>query len=411
MTRILYRGGSVFDAESGTFHPGEVSIEGDRIVDVGIGLDGDREVDAAGWNLLPGLHDVHLHINVSTPILMKRITTPFSMQFFNSVRNLALTLRSGVTSIRDAGGADLGVKRALADGLILGPNLVLSVSNIGTTGGHTDPWLVSGFPAYNWLPHPGRPNTLCDGPDQMRTVARSLFRAGADWLKVCTSGGVMSMQDSPHVPYITAAELEVLVAEAKMRGTWVMAHAQGVAGIELALRCGVRSIEHGTFLDARLCELMIDKGAWFVPTLSANKALLDAVEAGMAVTPETAEKAVEGHEAANNAVRTAHAAGVNIATGTDAGVGPHGRFLDELTLLSKAGMPSGAIWQAATLSSSRLLQTQQDRGRLAPGMRADMVAFSGDPDDMTNLQQRLTTVVRNGVDIADRLAVILDPAA
>ncbi len=406
MTRTVYTGGRIFDADSGTFHAGELAVADGRIAEVGDELDGDEVVDVAGCTVLPGLFDCHVHVNAWTPALLERAQAPFSYQFYAGARNLALTLASGVTTVRDAGGADLGLKRAVEDGTVLGPNLVLSINAIGTTGGHTDPWKPGGAPIYHWMPHPGRPHVVADGPEGMRLVARNLFRAGADVLKVCTSGGVMSLRDSPHHAYLDESEVAALVAEAAMRDSHVMAHAQGVSGIAVAVDGGVRSIEHGTFLTEELAARMVERGTWLVPTLSVCRAVLAAAEAGVPITPETRVKATEAVEAGMNAVRIARDAGVRIALGTDAGVGPHGRALDEVALLAEAGLSPGEVWQAATKGGADLLGSA-DRGRLAPGLRADLLVLAGDGEDLVGLDARVHRVVRDGVDVTDRLRAII----
>ena len=184
--------------------------------------------------------------------------------------------------MRDAGGADLGIKQAVLDGLTPGPRMQISLSMLSQTGGHGDGWLPSGQTLDFILGHPGVPNTIVDGPDEMRRAVRELVRMGADVIKVATSGGVLSPRDDPRHAHFRPAELDVLVEEATAAGIWVMAHAQGADGIKNAVRAGIRSIDHGVYLDDEAIELMKARGTYFVPTLVAPQGVLDAVDAGAA---------------------------------------------------------------------------------------------------------------------------------
>ena len=222
MTRTLFTGGSVFDGTGDEPAEADVVLEHGRIVDVGTGLDGDEGVDCAGAVLLPGLFDCHVHVTVSDIGLLARAQKPFSYQFYEAARNLWATLGLGITTVRDASGADLGIKQAVDDGLIPGPRLRIAIGLISQTGGHGDAWMPSGLCLPLLVPHPGRPDATADGPDEMRRVARTLLRAGADVLKVCTTGGVLSPRDDPRHTQYTPEELEVLVTEAAMQGRSVM---------------------------------------------------------------------------------------------------------------------------------------------------------------------------------------------
>jgi imidazolonepropionase-like amidohydrolase len=245
-------------------------------------------------------------------------------------------------------------------------------------------------------PHPGRPDTVVDGPDEMRRKVRELLRAGADVIKVATSGGVLSARDDPRHPHFRAAELDVLVAEARAAGVAVMAHAQGAEGIKGAVRAGIRSIEHGIYLDDEAIDLMLDRGTWLVPTLVAPRAVLAAAAAGASLPANVVEKArlvLEAHEAS---VRRAVSAGVRIAMGTDSGVGPHGTNLDELALMAGCGMTPDEVWRATTRGAAELLGVAEEFGTLEPGKRADLVVLDGDPHDLTGLDKRVREVWRDG---------------
>ncbi|HLH47004.1 MAG TPA: amidohydrolase family protein, partial [Acidimicrobiales bacterium] len=241
--RTVIKGGTVFDGTEASPAPADVVVEGGRIVEVGTDLDGDTAVDAAGTTVLPGLFDCHVHVCSSGVDLLRRLERPFSYQFYEAARNLAATLDCGITTVRDASGADLGVRQAVEDGLVEGPRMQISITALSQTGGHGDGWMPSGVCLMHSPPHPGRPPGIVDGPEEVRRKVRELVRDGADVIKVFTSGGVLSPRDDPRHAHFRDEELEVLVAEAAAAGRWVMAHAQATDGIKSAIRAGIRSIE------------------------------------------------------------------------------------------------------------------------------------------------------------------------
>src|SRR5215212_2458602 len=230
MTRRVFTGGHVFDGTGSPAAAADVAVQDGRIVEVGTGLDGDEVVDCAGATVLPGLFDCHVHVMISGVDMLRLLQTPFSYGFYEAVHNLRRTLALGITHIRDAGGADLGVAEAVRTGLIAGPRMQIAISMLSQTGGHGDGWHVCGADLPHLQPHPGRPQTIVDGPEEMRRKVRELLRAGADVIKVATSGGVLSARDDPQHPHFRTAELDVLVEEAEAAGVAVMAHAQATAG-------------------------------------------------------------------------------------------------------------------------------------------------------------------------------------
>ena len=396
MTRTLLRGGRVFDGTGTPPAEADVLVEDGRILEVGPGLDGDEAVDVGGRHLLPGLFDCHTHVTLSDVNLLGLLQAPFSYRFFQTVQNLAATLRVGITTVRDAAGADAGVRQAVADGLVPGPRLQISVTLLSQTGGHGDGWFRSGQVVSFWPTYPGMPDGLVDGPEAMRRKVRELVRAGADVIKVATSGGVLSPTDDPRHAHFRDDELTALVAEAAAAGRWVMAHAQGSDGIKAAVRAGVRSIEHGIYLDDEAIGLMLDRGAWLVPTLVAPRGVLAAAEAGMAIPDAARRKAVEVAEAHADSFRRAVAAGVKVAMGTDSGITPHGRNLAELELMAKGGMTPAQVLAATTSAAAELLGLSGELGTLEPGKRADVVVVDGDPFELATLGDRIAAVVKDG---------------
>ena len=400
MTRTIFTGGQVFDGTA--FGAGDVVVEAGRVVDVGPGLDGDVAVDCAGAAVLPGLIDCHVHVMFSGVDLLRSLQTPFSYPFYEAARNLGATLACGITTVRDAGGADLGVKGAVEHGLVAGPRMQIAVSIISQTGGHGDDWMPCGYDVPMMVPHPGRPAAVVDGADEMRKAARAILRAGADVLKVCTTGGVLSAADDPRHSQFSPAELDVLVAEAAAQHKPVMAHAQGTDGIKNAVRAGVRSVEHGIYLDDEAIELMLEHGTWLVPTLVAPRAVQAAAAAGAAIPEVMVAKSLAVMDVHTASITKAVAAGVPIAMGTDSGVGPHGTNLDELPLMAACGMSVEQVLTATTTGAARLLGLGDEVGALAPGMRADVLVLDGDAHDLENLRPRVREVWKDGARVVQR---------
>jgi imidazolonepropionase-like amidohydrolase len=396
MGRTVFRGGQVFDGTA-DLALADVIVQDGRIVDVGPGLDGDEAIELAGRAVLPGLFDCHTHVMYSPKRLDTNVEleTPFSYWFYVAIESLRATLDIGITTVRDAGFADLGLKTAVAEGLIDGPRLHISTTILSQSGGHGDGWLPSGYDSTPLI-WPGMPSGVVDGPDEMRRRAREIIRAGADQIKVCTSGGVLSPRDDPRHGHFRDAELDVLVEEANAAGIHVMAHAQGAPGIKAAVRAGIRSIEHGIFLDDEAIELMLERGTWLVPTLLAAQGVVDAGDAGVAIPPASLRKAREVVGIHRDAVRKAIAAGVKVAMGTDSGVTAHGQNLRELALMVEVGMSPLQAMLATTRSAAELMGVQDELGSIEPGKRADLVIVDGDPFDYADLGSRVRAVFQDG---------------
>jgi imidazolonepropionase-like amidohydrolase len=396
MGRTVFTGGRVFDG-SARLADSDIAVADGQIVDVGPSLDGDEAVDLAGRAVLPGMFDCHTHVMVTPERLdtNRELVTPFSYWFFVAIENLRRTLALGITTVRDAGFADLGVKTAVAEGLIAGPRLHIAIAILSQTGGHADGWLPSGYDltGSSW---PGMPSGIVDGPDEMRRKVREVIRAGADQVKVCTSGGVLSPRDDPRHGHFRDAELAVLVEEATAAGIPVMAHAQGAPGIKAAIRAGIRSIDHGIYLDDEAIEMMLERGTWLVPTLIAPQGVLDAVAEGAAIPAASVRKAAEVIDIHRAAVRRAIEAGVKVAMGTDSGVTHHGQNLRELALMVECGMSPVQAMLATTMSAAALLGVDSTQGSIEPGKRADLVVVDGDPFDYGDLGTRVRAVYQDG---------------
>jgi imidazolonepropionase-like amidohydrolase len=395
---MLLRGGDVFDGSGAAPAAADVVIEDGAIVEVGPGLDGDEAVDCDGRTVVPGFIDSHVHFMADGDLdPMTMVRTPFSLNFFLAAERMARTLAAGVTTVREAGGSDLGVKEAQTRGVVPGPEMLISITILSQTGGHGDDWEVCGASVPTFaIPHPGRPSNLVDGPEEMRRKVRELIRAGADVIKVCTSGGVLSPRDDPRHGHFRDEELDVLVAEANAAGKWVMSHAQATDGIKSAVRAGIRSIEHGIYLDDEAIEMMLERGTYLVPTLIAPMGVLEAADRGVNVPQYAIDKSKMVMEAHRDSIARAIAAGVKVAMGTDSGVVPHGQNLRELEQMTLCGMSPVDALVASTRTSAELLGVLDDRGTIEPGKRADLVVLDGDPLDMTAIGERVHAVYQRG---------------
>lgn len=361
---------------------GVVIIEDGRVVKV-TGENriprGVKVIDCGDATAMPGLIDCHVHMTLSGFSLPRLLSTPRSVQLLEVVPNSLETLRAGVTTVRDAGFTPAGVRIAIDRGFFPGPRMLVAVQALSQTGGHVDPFMPCGC----MLPYdPGIdvPSGVVDGTDQMRRVVRTMLRAGADWIKLCTSGGVLSSSDSPDAAQFSVPEIQVAVEEAAEQGKLCMAHAISARGIKNALRAGVASIEHGCFLDEEGIDMMRKQGAYLVPTLKAPLDVLAiAARQPQAIPEHMVAKAREVSVRHREAFGAAVAAGVQIAMGTDAGVAPHGENGHEISLMIQYGLDPMAAIQASTATASQLLGLSDMVGTLEAGKLADITVVAGDP--------------------------------
>jgi imidazolonepropionase-like amidohydrolase len=397
MARTVFTGGRVFDGTGAAIADADVAIEDGRIVEVGSGLDGDEGVDCSGKALLPGLFDCHVHLAFRHEDLdeVRVMNEPFSAPFFRMAENLRITLALGITTVRDASGADAGLKLAVEEGTLVGPRMRISVNMLSMTGGHSDAWLPSGGVGPWGVPYPGMPSGVCDGVDGVAQKVREMIRAGADVIKIASSGGFLSPSDDPRQPNFSQAEVDAIVATAADLGTWVMSHAHGAEGIKRAVRAGVRSIDHGTYLDEEGVSLMLERGTWLVPTLTAGDTT-DALAEDPRIPDAVREKLRGMGRPELDSFRMAAEAGVKVAMGTDCPVSPHGTNLNELRHMTEHGLtPEGAL-VAATSSAAELMGLEDELGTLSPGKRADLVVIDGDPFEFSTLPDRVLQVWKDG---------------
>ena len=394
--RTVFTGAQVFDGTGAALAEADVAVENGRFVEIGPGLDGDDQVDVSGRTLLPGLFDCHVHVMLSHLDIWRLLQTPFSYRFYEAIENLEKTLRLGITTARDAGGADRGVKLAVEHGLVRGPRMQISIAMVSQTGGHGDGWMPSGTHIQLFPEYPGCPRAIADGPAEVRRAVREMIRSGAEVIKIATTGGVMSPSDKPTNRGFDPEELELIVDEARAAGLDVMAHAQGTEGIKNAVRAGVRSIEHGIYLDDETIQLMLDHGSYLVATLIAPTGVVRAAEAGVAIPEVAVTKAREVIDAHRESFQRAVDAGVNIAMGTDCPVSPHGENLRELELMAAYGMKPEDVLVATTKNAAELMRLDGELGTIEPGKRADLVVVEGDPLDFSDLADRIEAVYQDG---------------
>lgn len=396
MSHKLIHNGTLIDGNGGTpLADAAVLIKDDRIVAAGVKAELDlpadnvEMIDAGGGTILPGLIDTHVHIMLEGVDLQKLLTEPFSMRFYRAAQHMRRTIDAGITTVRDAAGADLGVKQAVEQGLVVGPRLQISITALSITGGHGDGWNPSGS-TLNLMPsYPGMPENICDGVEEVRKKVREVLRAGADVVKVCSTGGVLSPTDHPEYTQFTVEELKAMVQEAEYRrGAKVMSHAQGVEGVKNAIRAGIHSIEHGIFLDDEAIELMLEAGTFLVPTLLAPLAVIEQAEAHGTMPEYGVRKARETIEIHSESIAKAYEAGVTIAMGTDAGVMPHGTNLRELGLMCNIGMSPMESIVATTKLAAQCLGWEDRLGTVGAGKLADIIVVATDPlADIRSLEE------------------------
>ena len=394
--RTVFTGGRIFDGTGAPVAEADVAIEDGLIAEVGVGLDGDEQVDVSGSTLLPGLFDTHVHVMFGHLDMWKHLQTPFSYRFYDAIKNLEATIRVGITTVRDAGGADPGVKRAVEEGIVRGPRLQISLTMLSQTGGHGDGWMPSGAGAELFPDYPGMPSQIVDGVEDARRKIRELVRNEADVIKIATSGGVLSPTDSPDQRGFALDEIVMMCEEARAAGLFVMSHAQAAIGIKNAVRAGVRSIEHGIYIDDEAMELMLEHGTYLVPTLVAPLGVIRAAESGVPIPPGILAKAAAVVEVHRDSIRRAAAAGVKITMGTDAGVVPHGTNLEELRLMQEIGMSPTEVLVATTKTAAELMGLERELGTIEPGKRADLVVVAGDALDFADLPRRIERVYQDG---------------
>jgi imidazolonepropionase-like amidohydrolase len=386
---FVLREANVLDEAGGFDGPLDVHVENGRVTAVGrnVSADGAPSLDFAERFVLPGIFDCHDHITFSSLNTTENLSRSVTAWALEAAANARRTLEAGVTFVRDLSGADAGIRDGFARGHVPGPTLQVSVVLIAQTGGHGDGYLggagLEAMSGYLMPDFPGKPPYLVDGVESMRRVVRVVLRAGADWIKLATTGGLVSDHDEPLVPELTLEEIEVAVFEAARKGKGVSAHAYGGDGLTNAVRAGVRSIEHGGFLTEEQASLMAERGTWLVPTLAAMRDTLRWAEEGV-LTPTQCHKILDFGLDVGAVVRLAREYGVRLACGTDyISRDQHGKNLEEVRLMREAGLTPDEALLAATAGGAELCGVASDHGRIAPGHVFDALVLDEDPGDLS----------------------------
>ena len=397
----------LFDGRSEALvKPGVVVVTDGKIVASGAGATipaGAEVIDLGDATLLPGFIDAHTHLTMMysddwKQAALDRLQKPVAEMALDASVNARVTLMAGFTTVRDVGSTDfldVGLRNAIDHGRVPGPRMLVSVHALGSTGGHCD--RAAGFRS-GLFGHESDPmDGVINGPDQARYAVRLDHKYGADIIKVCATGGVLSPTDDVDTPQLTQEELNAIVDEAHALRRKTAAHAHGAEGAKRAIRAGINSIEHGSFLDDEALDLMKQHGTYLVPTLLAPQGLQEKLDRGVYLPPAIAEKARKAIAAIRSTFQRALAKGVKIGLGTDAAVYPHGRNAEEFHLMVDLGMKPIDALKAGTSADADLLGLADKIGTLAKGKIADIVAVPGDPVENIRQTEHVLFVMKEGV--------------
>jgi imidazolonepropionase-like amidohydrolase len=398
---VVLKAARLFDAVSGReMSPGAVLVEGSRIEQVGTSVsvpEGARVIDLGDATLLPGLMDAHVHLSGEMSDDWYRDFYHGLMRFPAEQAHYAAlyarrTVEAGFTTVRDLGSYDyisLGLRNAINAGIVEGPRMLVCNYAIGSTGGHAD---QAPYPP-NVVKPAGPIEGVCNGPDECREAVRYQIKYGAEVIKFMPSGGVLSISDPVDVPELTQAEMDAIVSEAHAWGRKVAAHCHGDAAAKMAIKAGVDSIEHGSFLKPDTLETMKEKGVYLVPTLFAGEWV---EEKAVRFPPNIAAKARAASAAMRQMFRNAVKIGVKIGFGTDSAVEPHGEDAREFTLMVHGGMTPARALEAATSADADLLGVSDRLGTLEKGKLADVIAVPGDPLADISRTEHVSFVMKEG---------------
>ena len=403
----LLKAARLFDGKSNALvTPGVVVVSGGKIVGVGSNAAipaGAEVVDLGDATLLPGFIDAHTHLTFPysddyKQAELDKLKKTVAEEALDSTVNARVTLMAGFTTVRDVGSADyldVGLRNAIRDGVVPGPRMLVTVHALGATGGHCDE--QDGFREGIFGHESGPLEGVINGPEQARYAVRLDHKYGADMIKVCASGGVLSANDDVDTPQLTQDELNAIVDEAHALKRKTAAHAHGAEAAKRAIRAGIDSIEHGSFLDDEALDMMKARGTYLVPTLMAVQGLQDQFDRGIYVPPAIAVKAHLAIASLHATFQKALAKGVKIGLGTDAAVYPHGRNAEEFHQMVDLGMKPVEALKAGTSADAELLGIADKVGTLEAGKLADVVAVPGDPVQNIRQTERAFFVMKEGV--------------
>ncbi len=403
-TRIVIHAGQLIDAvQANPVQKATIVIEGNRIAEVVSGFrevaEGEQLIDLSDSTVMPGFMDMHTHFSGEYS------PRSFAEKAFMNGTEMALrgaqfakrTLEAGFTTVRELGdtdGVSIALRNAIREGWIVGPRIYAAGKSIATTGGHADP--TNGLNT-NFSSDPGPLEGVINGPDEAFQAVRYRYKEGSDLIKITATGGVLSLAASGQNPQFSDAELAAIVMAAKDCEFKVAVHAHGAEGMKRAIRAGVDSIEHGTYMDDEAIELMKDHGTWYVPTISAGRFVGEKAKIDGYFPPIVRPKAAAIGPLIDTTFGKAQRAGVKIAFGTDSGVSPHGENAKEFGYMVELGMAPMEAIRAATTNAAQLLGVEKDLGTIEAGKFADLVAVKNDPlADIGSLEQ-VTFVMKDGI--------------
>jgi imidazolonepropionase-like amidohydrolase len=396
----------MFDGKSNVLlTPGVVVVSNGKIVGVGASaaVPSDAQlIDLGDATLLPGFIDAHTHLTMLysedyARAALDGLRKPIAEMALDASVNARVTLMAGFTTVRDVGSAeylDAGLRNAINRGVVPGPRMLVAVHAIGATGGHCD---ETGYREGALGKETGPEVGVVNGADEARRAVRLAHKYGATVIKTCATGGVLSLADAVDTPQLTQAELDALVDEAHALRLKTAAHAHGAEGAKRAIRAGIDSIEHGSFLDDEALDMMNQKGTYYVPTLMAVQGLSEQIAKGVAIPPAIKVKADAAISAVHQTFRKAIAKNVKIGLGTDAAVYPHGRNAEEFHQMVDLGMKPIDALKAGTSNDAELLGLASTIGTLETGKLADVVAVPGDPTQSIRQTEHVFFVMKEGV--------------
>ena len=379
-----------------------IVVEKNKITSVDNGFSkpeaSDLTIDLKTKTVTPGWIDMHVHVEIETKkgnVADRFILNPADIAF-ESLKYVKATLMAGFTSVRDLGGSgvNISLRNAINKGLVIGPRIYTAGKSIATTGGHADP--TNGY-RKDLMGDPGPREGVINGPEDAYHAVRERYKEGSDLIKITATGGVLSQAKDGANAQFTEEEIKAIVTAAKDYGFKVAAHAHGAEGIKRAIRAGVNSIEHGTFMDDEGIELMKQYGTWYVPTIIAGKSTADSAKIPGYYTEIVTPKALATGPQIQKTFARAYKAGVKIAFGTDAGVYQHGKNWMEFGYMIEAGMSAMEAIKAATISAAGLLGEKDRLGSIEVGKLADIVAVDGDPLKDPQVFGKIVFVMKDGV--------------
>jgi imidazolonepropionase-like amidohydrolase len=403
---VVLKAARLFDGKSGSLvTPGVVVVTDGKIAASGTNptIPAASEVlDLGDATLLPGFIDAHTHVTMMYTTDYKQaalndLQKTIPEQTLDAIANAKVTLMAGFTTVRDVGShsfIDVGLRNAIRNGKVPGPRMLVSVHAIGATGGHCD---ETGYRSGVFGKETGPEEGVANGADQVRYAVRLAHKYGADVIKTCASGGVLSLADDVDTPQLTQDEMNALIDEAHALRRKVAAHAHGAEAAKRAIRAGVDSIEHGSFLDDEALDMMKQHGTYYVPTLMALQGLSEQMQAGMYIPPAIRLKAEQAMTSLHKTFQKALAKGVKIGLGTDAAVYPHGRNAEEFHQMVDLGMKPLEALRAGTSSDADLLGLADKIGTLDAGKFADIVAVPGNPLQDIRQTEHVFFVMKEGV--------------